>query len=251
MKNKLSIIICDDEPIIVDIISDKIDELINRNKYPAYIAFKSSIPDEILELNNKNDDNCLYFLDIDLGENNINGIDISKFIKKKNSLAKIVFITNDSGMSYKVLREGTEALGFIEKINTEFIGRNLKKYIELAISKYNINSNENDDSISLEISLTRKIDILKSEIIYIETNKLKAHNINYHTVSGSVFTVRDTIKSIGNKLGKTDFMYSTRGILINKAYVLDIENGMVLFSTGDKCPCSFTGRKKVKIECMI
>lgn len=248
MNNKLSIILCDDDNYILKNISEKINSIIKRNNYPAEIVCMANNAKELFEYLNDSNSKSLYFLDIHLGENMVDGIQIAHRIKNKNDSSKIVFITNFNNRKEEVLLQGTESLGFIEK-NSDTINQNLDKYIKLALQRFEFNT-QNGEYIDIKVGLNNCRSILTNDILYIETNKVKSHGIIFHLFDGQELKIREKIENVYLKLGES-FMFSHRGVIINKKHVIKVENNEVLFSNGYSCVCSGSKRKEVIQSCLL
>lgn len=246
MGHILNIIICDDDKIILDSLVNKVNNIILKNRYPAKIAYIAQNARDLFQFTINSKMNCLYFIDIDLGQSKMDGIQIARYIKNNDALAKIVFVTNCNNKKEEVLNQGTEAMGFIEKgLSIEW---SLNECILLALNRFKLNENKECIKIKISHDITKTIN--KLNILYVETNKSKSHFIIYHMIDGHEINVRDSIENTYSILGKELFMYSSRGILINKKHVIDCSNREVIFSTGDKCVCSISNRKEVRKQCL-
>jgi len=244
----LGIILCDDDPFILNIEKERIGNLIKIYQLEARIACVSTQYQEVMSFLEKNPMEYLFFIDLDFGEGQLNGMDIAKLIKTKIPLSKVVFVTNHHDMALEVLKSGVEPFGFIEK-STDFSSMDIgyAKYIQLAIAGIQRNQNEesNQQYIELIIGIDEKIELPIANILYVEAVKTISHGIAYHTIDGSTLTVRDSIENVLEKLGE-DFMRSHRSIIVNKKYLIGLDNGMVRLTNGEQVPCSFRLRNEVR-----
>lgn len=256
----VEIIICDDDKFMAEFSEKLANKALEEFSLNGKVVCVTRELNELLLFLNKNPGDYLYFLDLDFGKNNLNGVDIAKVVKNKAPLSKIVFVTSHGDLGMQVLKSGAEAFGFIEKtLNTDKMLMNYKKYISLALDmtkkpEDENNNNDKDDetkekSIQLPIGIDEFIDLPLSRILYVETVQNKSHFICYHTTDGSAISVRNTIKDALDELGD-DFMKSCRSIIINKKYVVAVEDGFVKFAGGQKVQCAFRMKSEIINECL-
>jgi DNA-binding LytR/AlgR family response regulator len=230
---------------------DTAERCIKENGFNTHLACVTPDYREALRFIDKNPGIYLYFLDIDLGQSSLNGVDAAKLIKKAEPLSKIVFVTSHAELGMSVLKSGVEAFGFIEKtVNTEKTLAAYKRYISLALdataSVYGEGSAEK--RINLLIGVDEYITLPVSQILYVEADKLMSHFIRYHTVDGSELSVRDTIENVLKELGG-DFMKSHRSVIVNKNQVVSVSDGLVKFAGGETAACSFRLQSDVAKKC--
>jgi DNA-binding LytR/AlgR family response regulator len=249
----LSVIVCDDDRFRLESSVKMVRECIKEDLISVQVVCAATDFKEVLLFIEKNPGQYLYFLDIDFGKTNLNGVDIAKVIKKSEPLSKIVFVTSHADMGMNVLKSGVEAFGFIEKTNDKIkMLSGYKKYISLAlgsISTFNENL-KSEKQIKLLVGIEEYITLPVSQILYVETSKTVSHFICYHTVDGSSISVRDTIEKALKNLGK-DFMKSHRSVVINKSYVTSVSDGLVKFSGGETVACSFRLKNDVIKKCGV
>lgn len=244
----LGIILCDDDPFILNIEKERIGNLIKNYQLEARIVCVSTHYQDIMNFLETNPMEYLFFMDLDFGEGQLNGIDIAKLVKNKIPLSKIVFRTNHHEMALEVLKSGVEPFGFIEK-STDFVSMDAgyAKYIQMALANTQIKEDDEKESqyIELVIGIDEKIKLPITNILYVEAVKTISHGIAYHTIDGSTLTVRDSIENVLEKLGE-GFMKSHRSVIVHKKYLIGLDNGMVRFANGEQVPCSFRLRNEVK-----
>jgi len=224
-------------------------------KLDASIVCATQDYNEALVFIEKNPGNYLYFLDIDFGRSNLNGVDVARTIKKKEPLSKIVFVTSHADMGMNILKSGVEAFGFIEKTaDRNKMLHGYRKYISLALESLSSGSNEAGDAtgktLQLLIGIDEYVSLPISQILYVETDKVISHFVRYHTIDGSDLSVRDTIENVLKALGD-DFMKSHRSVIINKNYVVSVSDGLVNFASGEQAACSFRLKNDVMRKCGV
>jgi len=249
----LEIIICDDDRFMINISSKLVKQCIDNYDLDAKIVCMTTNYKEVVHFLSNNKGKYLYFLDLDFGKGNLNGVDIAKIIKEKEPLSKIVFVTSHDDMGMNILKSGVEAFGFIEKTtesNKMLAG--YRKYITLAIRlKGGNESTKNNDKrkVNLPVSIDENISLPFSQILYIESVKTISHFVCYHTIDGSNISVRDTIENVLNNLDD-NFMKSHRSVIINKKYVVAVSDGTVKFANGETAACSFRLKNEIIKKCL-
>lgn len=241
----LSIILCDDDPFILQLGGEKIREQIEQNHFEAQIVCQSTKSAEILYFLKQNPAKYLVFLDLDFGSGHLNGIDVARQIKKENRETKIVFVTNHQEMAMQVLSSGVEPFGFLEKTtDMKSLAAGYRKYIRMALGTLHPMSKKRD-MICLQAGVDEEVFLERSQIVYLESDKTISHGISYHTLDGSCVTVRDTMEHCRQVLGG-EFLRIHRSILANRNYMVGIHGTMVHMSNGEVLPCSVRMLGEVK-----
>ena len=114
----LKIILCDDDRFILQLGTEKINEMIRANGFDAKIVSIVTNSNELFSYIRNNPSQYLVFLDLDFGSGKLNGIDVAKTLRQTDSDCKIVFTTNHHEMAMDVLKSGVEPFGFLEKAAT-------------------------------------------------------------------------------------------------------------------------------------
>ena len=194
---------------------------------------------EILRFLNKNPGDYLYFMDLDMGRGELNGLDISRMIREKHPTSKIIFVTSHIEKSMEILKSGIEPFGFIQKdINKGKMMREYQKYLKMAEECLRNQSGISERSIGIPMGIDEIIKLPIDRIIYVEAVKTIAHNICYHTLDNSKVTVRDTVQHALEILGE-DLIQSHRSVVVNKNYVIGVENAQLKLSNGELVACSY------------
>lgn len=242
----LRIILCDDDPFILNLSADKINAIIQSNRLDAKLACVATNSSELLTFVRSNPDRYLIFLDLDFGSGKLNGMDVAKALRQTDSDCKIVFTTNHHEMAMDVLKCGVEPFGFLEK-STDILklASGYYKYIHMLLFRSDATEAARQPSISLNIGSDEYVTIALADIIFVETEKNKSHGITYHTVNGSSITVISSLDAEQQRLGD-DFLKPHRSYLVNKRHLLGMTDGYLKLSNQQEVPCSFRQRREVK-----
>lgn len=177
----MKVFICEDNNEILKKIEQVIKNYIMINDLSIEIITSSTDPLNILEEAPKHGIANCYFLDIDLGESVMSGIDLGKKIRDIDPFAKLIYITNFDNMQVRILNEMIAPLAYIIKNNddiNEKIRTSLTKAYEQYIQSTKLNSNIG--KVPIKVGLKQEFyDI--NELLYFEA--LEGHKIRLNLVN--------------------------------------------------------------------
>lgn len=256
----LKIILCDDDPFILQLGAEKLNHLIETQGFDAKVVSLASGSNELFSYIKNNPSQYLVFLDLDFGNGKLNGIDVAKALRKTESDCKIVFTTNHSEMAMDVLKSGAEPFGFLEKSSDmEKLCDGYRKYMVMLLNQTRpeisgaVREGRSAEpgfsgetgGILLNSGMDDDILIALEDIVYAETEKNVSHGITYHTINGSVITIISTLDVEQKKLGD-GFIRVHRSYLVNKRHILRMKDGLLKLSNQQEIPCSFRMRNEVR-----
>lgn len=245
----LKIILCDDDPFILQLGAEKINDMIKSQRLDAKVASLASGSNELFYYIKNNPSQYLIFLDLDFGDGKLNGIDVAKALRQTESDCKIVFTTNHHEMAMDVLKSGVEPFGFLEKTtDLAKLSDGYRKYIVMLLNQTRSDSTEKEcsaETLLLNAGMDENISVIRDDIVYVETEKNVSHGITYHTLGGSVITIISTLDVEQKRLGD-GFIRVHRSYLVNKRHILRMKEGFLKLSNQQEVPCSFRMRSEVK-----
>ena len=175
----LPVIVCDDDSFTLHTISELVKRSIESCGQNARIACLTASGRELLGFIQKNPGTYLYFLDFDLGRQELNGIDLVRQIYQTDPQGKIVFVTSHTDKGMEILKSGIQAFGFIEKsLDHEKMVREFSRYLTLASPRKEERGCRPSIEIPLGIDETVRLPI--DDICYVDSVKTVAHSICYH-----------------------------------------------------------------------
>lgn len=242
----IPIVLCDDDHFTLQLLSELLERAIRQSKIEAKQVCMASTGQELLQFI-RSGGTHLYFIDYDLGQDSLNGVDLVRQIYRIDPNGKIVFVTSHGDKGMDILRSGVRPLGFIEKcVNQEEMVQEYIRYLKMAAPEQM--KTAEGCSIELPISIDETVRLSISEILYVDSVKTVAHSICYHTFDGSEITIRETIDHAQEQLGET-FIRCHRSVLINTNHILSLQSGTIKLSNGILVSCAL-GRKKAILEKM-
>lgn len=236
----LKLILCDDDTFTLNIFANLLEKAGKQFQIPLEINCKASSASELLRFLDVNPGTYLFFLDLDMGNRELNGLDIGQLIRERTPDSKIVYVTSHIEKTIEILKSGVEPFGFVEKdYNQNIMIYEFGKCLNKAARHNSIPTADNGrkEYIELPIGIDETISLPIHRITYVEALKTAAHNICYHTFDDSQITVRDTIKNALSMLGD-NFVQTHRSVIVNRMYIIGTENAQVKLSNGTMVACA-------------
>lgn len=232
----MKILLCDDDSLNLRINQVYVEDYLEKKGiHNATIIAKSKI-----DLNEEYEAVCnvdIAILDINLNDQ-ITGLNIAQFIKKKNPYVALIFITSYD--SYALDAFQLHACGFLQK---PVIPEEFNEVFTRAILLLN----------GLHITKMNRIIVLNSKLSVKEKNiycieKVIGTKDIQVTTNTDVYTFRATIKEIQKRLGDS-FVRVSRNALINIHYIVKIENGMIELVNERTFPIPVNKEKEIVALC--
>ncbi|WP_054643683.1 LytR/AlgR family response regulator transcription factor [Companilactobacillus kimchii] len=210
----IDVYVCEDDPKQLNQVVEYIENYLLIENLDMKVQIATGDPSEILDyLNNNEIDKSLYFIDIDLGENNINGIELASKIRKIDIEGKIVFITNHSEMVFLTFKYQIEALDFILKDYPEKIQGRIIEDINLCNKQFEMSASDNEEYFQIKTGeLVRSIKV--SDILFFESSPVP-HKVIVHLKDGQ-FEFYSMIKRIEDE--------NESFFRCHKSYVVNVDN---------------------------
>lgn len=225
----MKIVICDDEKIYVDKVYEKVKVYCDDNEVSCYENADKLLND--IENNAINSD--IYIMDIEM--DNINGLDIAKKIREKDTSALIIFLTNYDKYVYDAFEVKT-----FRYIPKERIDEKLPQAIKDAVVRI---KERNSKNIYVGVSgrVIRRIEL--DEIVFIEKYQ---KNIIFNLLDKSMVRERTTLKNIYAELDSDKFIFINKGIIINLKNIKYLDGLRIVMENDVECYISRDRLKEVK-----
>lgn len=215
----INIGICDDEPIIVNIVKEKCEYFFNSTDLIYNIACFTDGTD----LLKCSEDFDLVFLDIEMPA--MDGFEVAKRLKKQMKQCSIVILTSHD----EYMKQGyvVKAFRYLTKpINNIEFHEAISSFVEEKVSS---------EYILLKISEKKQLLYVKiRDILYIES----LGDTSAMTTVDSILTSHYTLKEWLEILDNSTFILSHRSVIINLRYVKDLGKFHVLLKNNKKLPVS-------------
>lgn len=239
----LPIYVCDDDKrqaeFIAKIINDIIIEENKQNE--LYIICASQDPEEILYCLYKNQKQSIYFLDIDLGDGKMNGLELGKKIRGMDPRGFIIIVTIHSEMTLITYKCKIEAMDFIDKEQPLMMPIVIKECLLHALElSYIERTSKEPGTICFQGKQIYEL----NEVILIEARQNRPGRINVVTMSNAADlagALSDIILRLGDR-----FCQCHKSYIINLMHVKGIDKGYALMDNGIKVPISFRRKKRTE-----
>ncbi|MCL2391269.1 MAG: LytTR family DNA-binding domain-containing protein [Oscillospiraceae bacterium] len=210
----LSVLIVEDDRKQREIIEGVINDYIALNDYDIKIVLATDSPKDLLEYAKAHPrQNKLYFLDVHLGQHEIDGISLAQQLRACDALGTFVFITTHTELSHLVFKSHIEALDYIIKDDLNSVTQQIQDCLETTYKRY-LSTSEEQEYFQVKTSgTTFKIpidDIISFESCISSNKKLILYTIHDR------FEFRGTLKDVANK--------SSAFCHCHKAYVINTKN---------------------------
>lgn len=245
----LNLILCDDDPFTLRLVTALVEAAIQKSGVQARISCIASSGSELLAFLGRSSGPFLYFLDFDLGKEELNGIDLVKQIYQKDAAAKIVFVTSHTEKGMDILKSGIQAFGLIEKTpDQKAMISEYSRYLNMASSQGGQAVPAQEAVLRLPLGIDETAELPVSQVLYVDSVKSIPHAICYHTFDGSQITVRDTIEHALELLGD-GFIRCHRSVVVSKQHILSLKNGLLKLSNGESVTYALGKRREILAAC--
>lgn len=160
----------------------------------------------------------VYFLDIDLKHEKMNGLDVAVKIRENDPVAFICFVTTHSEMSYLTFRYKVMAFDFIIKESYEQLKRDFLVCLKAIDKQVRLLQDNEEKYIKLELFHEEKIIPINS-IVAVET--IGNHKIRMYTDSQTIDMSR-TLSGVKKEL-PDNFVKCHRSIIVNIDKIVDFD----------------------------
>lgn len=230
----MNVIIVEDEEKQQSILKRFLNEYLGEKKVAysveAYFDGESFLKDY------KKGDADLIFMDIELGANHLNGMEISKKIREIDCDVLLIFVTNMA--QFAIEGYSVDALDFVVKpLLYEPFKMKMEKTFKVLLTRKNLKN----VLISVDNGSKR---IIASEIVYVEVAN---HDVYYHTKNGE-YKNRSSMKKVIKELEGLPFSQCNSCYLVNLAFVERVEKDQVVLSTNEALKMPRTRRKEFLLE---
>ena len=177
----LSVYICEDEEEVRRIQRECLEKQIMIQGYDMEIALCSGRPGEILEAVEKNPGRGIYFLDVELKGEEMDGFALGREIRRLDPRGFIVYVTAYGNLAFETFRYHLEALDYIVKESMEKMEEGLGKSLSVITERMRAEQGEHREFFSVKV-----MDVVKhvpiDEIMFFEaapgTHRIALHGVN-------------------------------------------------------------------------
>lgn len=238
----LSIYICEDEPQLLRLYEEAVQNYLLFHDYSMEITCVSENADDLLAAVRKGRNKGIYYLDIDLGTGR-EGIELGKSIRELDPDGYIIFISSHSELSLTILEYQITATDFIAKDSPAQIKARIARSLD-TIHEREFHPSQSADT--LKIKEGRQIIQLYQEDIYYITKVPGTHKILIYTKNGT-HEIRGSIKELEPNLAPY-MLHCHSSIIVNKNHIrsIDSKRHCIQLNAGYTCDISVRYLKKIQ-----
>lgn len=184
------------------------------------IRLATDQPLDILEfIDNHPVSNGLFLLDVDLGTDYLNGIELGAKIRQRCPNAKIVFITIHSESVHTTFEYVVEAMGYIIKSSRESTVEEIRRILKVAYDRYLVDRSQSSQSM-FKVELGGTIRLYPFEEIMFFEKSLNAHQVILVHEKGEI-KYRGNLKDIEQV--SEYFFRSHQSFIINLMNIVQVD----------------------------
>ena len=229
----IPIYLCDDDPKIRREIRRELEKEILISGYDMEIVCDSGNSREVLEILRENRQRGIYFLDVDLKEEQYTGFILGREIRKADPRGFLIYVTAYGELAFDTFRYKLEALDYIVKDDQAKMYQGIRKSLEIINERLSEERGEDRQYFTVKFMDTvRHIPV--DEILFFETGG-KSHRIILHGLKENMdFTgsIRELQKELSGQFVRVHRAYLANVSLIK---ALDIREKKVVFVNGENC----------------
>lgn len=238
----LPIYICEDEKAIREEIEKEIKRYIMIHNYDMELRLSTSDPEMLLKQVSLEPKRGIYFLDVDLCHEKLDGFQLGQEIRKHDVSGFIVYVTAHDDLAFKTFQYHIEALDYIVKAGSTEMLAGIKRCLDTVVKRI---AEESKDDRNQYFTV-KIIDTIKhipiSEIYYFETSS-RTHRIILYAENEKIDFL-GKLQEIETELS-SGFVRIHRSFLVNENKIkeLNLKNNEVIMMNGQSCLLSRTMKK--------
>lgn len=237
----IPIYLCDDQESILSELKELIDRIIMIHDLPFRIELATTDPDELLRHLQQAPAQGIYFLDVDLGLNKMNGFELGQKIREVDSRGFLIYVTTHEELLSETFKHRLEALDYIIKNQVDILNASIFACLSAISQRLANDKRETRQYFRVEKG-ARTDYVPMEEIIYFETSH-KKHVVTLHT-KDSTIEFYGSLNEVEEKINQ-DFFRVHRAFLVNSQHIrsCDYKEKRVYLSAGKNCDIA---RSKIK-----
>lgn len=229
----LPIYICEDEPRIRAAQEAYLKNQIMIQGYDMEVVLCSGHPQEILQAVAAAPKRGIYFLDVELKDEPMDGFGLGTEIRKLDSRGFIIYVTAFRDLAFETFRYHLEALDYIVKENEKKMQEGIRHSLQVVAERMNRESGEQREYFTVKV-----LDVIKhipvDEIMFFATAG-RTHRIELHGKKDRIDFI-GSMQELEEQLGKR-FLRAHRAYLVNVDQIeeLDLKAREIVMKNGEKC----------------
>lgn len=232
-KEMLPVYICEDDAKIRDAQREYLEKQILIEGYDMKIVLCSGHPEEIIRAVKESPGRGIYFLDVELKGEPMDGFGLGQEIRKLDSRGFLIYVTSFQDLAFETFRYHLEALDYIVKGNPRKMQEGIRHCLGVINERMCREKGEERKFFSVKV-----MDVVKhvpvDEIVFFETAG-RTHRIELHAVNDRMDFI-GSMQELEENLGEK-FLRVHRAYLVNVEQIaeLDLKGREIRMKNGEKC----------------
>lgn len=242
----LPVYICEDDPAIRAFQEDYLKKQILIGEYDMKLVLSSAHPQDILKAVAEAPGRGIYFLDVELKNEPMDGFTLGQEIRKLDARGFIVYVTAFRDLAFETFRYHLEALDYIVKENEQKVQEGIRHSLQVITERMKREVGEQREFFTVKVlDVVRHIPV--DEIMFFAT--AGTHRIELHGEKDRIDFI-GSMQELEEQLGER-FLRVHRAYLVNVEQIaqLNLKGREILMKNGEKCMFS-RGMKGALLERM-
>lgn len=228
----LPIYICEDDAKIRAAQEEYLKNQIIMEGYDIEIALSTAHPREILDAVAASPRRGIYFLDVELKGEPMDGFGLGQEIRKLDSRGFIIYVTAFRDLAFETFRYHLEALDYIVKEDEKKMQEGIRHSLQVITERMERESGEQREFFTVKI-----LDVIKhipiDEIMFFEA--VGRHRIELHGERDRIDFI-GSVQELEENLGSR-FLRVHRAYLVNVEQIeeLDLKRREIQMKNGERC----------------
>lgn len=229
----LPVYICEDDEKIRAAQKEFLRKLILIEGYDMEIVLCSGHPEEIIQAVKESPRRGIYFLDIELKGESLDGFELGREIRRLDSRGFLIYVTAFCDLAFETFRYHLEALDYIVKGNPKKMQEGIRRCLEVVTERMRKEKGEEREFFSVKV-----MDVIKhipvDEIVFFETAG-RTHRIELHAENDRIDFI-GSMQELEDKF-KERFLRVHRAYLVNVEQIeqVDLKGREILMKNGESC----------------
>ena len=232
----LPVYICEDNKSIRQMERDYLEKQILIEGYDMEIVRCTSHPEEILEALSGNPGRGIYFLDVELKGESMDGFLLGQEIRKRDARGFLIYVTAFRDLAFETFRYHLEALDYICKQDTEAMLAGISRCLQIITERM-----RGEKDTGREYFTVKVLDVIRhiplEDILYFSTAG-RTHRIELHARQDRLDFI-GSMQELEQELGER-FLRIHRAYLVQVCHIDQVDLGRreVVLKNGERCAFS-------------
>ncbi|KAI4440512.1 response regulator transcription factor [Schaedlerella arabinosiphila] len=228
----LPVYICEDDPAIRAFQEDYLKKQILIGEYDMKLVLSSAHPQDILKAVAEAPGRGIYFLDVELKNEPMDGFTLGQEIRKLDARGFIVYVTAFRDLAFETFRYHLEALDYIVKENEQKVQEGIRHSLQVITERMKREVGEQREFFTVKVlDVVRHIPV--DEIMFFAT--AGTHRIELYGEKDRIDFI-GSMQELEKQLGSR-FLRVHRAYLVNVEQIeeLDLKNREIRMNNGETC----------------